>query len=150
MRISGILSIASAVIISVFSTVAHAEEGWIDEARFGGSIVDIPTFERLTYYEYDRAGANVELLFKEVNINYIGLDWEHPFLQELLNPRPHIGTTIALEDNTTSSIYAGLTWHHTITDLLFFETSFGAAVHDGELTTGPITRRISHRGLGSE
>lgn len=150
MKITGFVSTVSAIALSAMSTFAHAQDGWIDEARFGVVVLDVPTFEELVYYDYNRAGANVEVLFKSVNIDLLDYQPENAFLQELLNPRPHIGATIALEDNTTSSVYAGLTWHHQLTDHFFVETSFGGAVNDGKLTTTAIPgTRVRRRGLGS-
>lgn len=149
MRITGFVPFVFAALVSFFSANAHAGDGWIDEARFGGAIIDIPTFTKQPYYEYNRAGANVEVLFSPVSINFLDIDSSSSFVQELLTPRPHLGATIALEENTTSSIYAGLTWHHELTDLFFLETSFGGAVHNGEMKNVKITPIISRRAMGS-
>ena len=120
-----------------------------DEARFGGSILDIPTPDRQWYREYDMPGVNAEVLFAP-------FDWDlrenqtEGFLREVSTPRLHIGTTISFHDHSPSSLYAGLTWHHALGSFFFIESSFGGAVHDGEMD--PVWnagRTKLKRGLGS-
>ncbi len=75
----------------------------------------------------DGSDLNVELLFNKPT-------WSHPnpLLHHLITPRPHIGGHINMSQST-SMFYFGLTWTYDLTDRLFFETSFGGAVHDGPL-----------------
>ena len=128
---------------------AAAMDFEIDEARFGGSILDIPTPERQWYREYDMPGINGEVLFAP-------FDWdlrENPtegFLRELSTPRLHVGTTISFHDHTPSSLYSGVTWHHALGSVFFIESSFGGAVHNGELKPKWNAARTKlKRGLGS-
>lgn len=71
---------------------------------------------------------NLELLFDNLPGSY-----ENRIVNHFLTPRPHIGASINLNDDT-SQAYFGVTWDIDLTDRLFFETSFGGAFHDGPLT----------------
>ena len=75
----------------------------------------------------DGADINVELLFNKPT-------WSHPnrLINHLITPRPHIGGHVNTS-NSTNMLYLGLTWNYQLTKNLFFESSFGAAVHDGPL-----------------
>ena len=93
----------------------------IDEARIGAikqAIDDAP-------HEGGPA-MNVELLGGQFPGGY-----GNSILDFFLTPRPHIGTTMAF--GKTDEFYWGVTWDAKITQLTFFETSFGGAVHDGPL-----------------
>jgi lipid A 3-O-deacylase len=68
---------------------------------------------------------NGELLFGRPERAY-----GDPILDHFLRPRPHIGFSVA-PDNGVSLVYAGVTWDMKLADRLFFETSFGGALHDG-------------------
>ncbi len=68
---------------------------------------------------------NLEVLFDKLPGQY-----NNRILQHFLTPQPHIGASINLNDDT-SQLYFGFTWDIHLTDRLFFETSFGGAVHDG-------------------
>jgi hypothetical protein len=48
----------------------------------------------------------------------------------LLSPRPHIGTSVNTSGDT-SQLYFGVTWGFDLIGPVFFEASFGGAVHDG-------------------
>ena len=57
---------------------------------------------------------------------------------------------MSFHDHTPSSIYSGLTWHHALGSVVFIESTFGGALHNGELDpvwTGGGTKL--KRGLGS-
>ena len=73
----------------------------------------------------DGADINLELLFGKPS-------WSHPnrWIKHFITPRPHIGGHINTSDST-SQFYFGLTWDHQLTERLYFETSFGGALHDG-------------------
>ena len=58
-------------------------------------------------------------------------DYADPILNAFLKPRFHLGTTFTTDDGVNQA-YSGLTWDYHLTDALFLETSFGAAIHDGE------------------
>ena len=53
------------------------------------------------------------------------------FMRILLSPRPHLGGSLNTSGDT-SQLYFGLTWDVDLFDPVFFELSFGGAVHDGE------------------
>ncbi|GAB4521072.1 MAG: acyloxyacyl hydrolase [Parvularculaceae bacterium] len=75
--------------------------------------------------EEDGIALNGEILFN-------GPD----FLRYIGNPRPHIGGTWAVKDDTTSQAYFGLSWEADFwRERMFFYGSFGGAIHTGE--TGP-------------
>jgi hypothetical protein len=50
-------------------------------------------------------------------------------LDIFLTPRPHVGTTLGF--GKTNEYYWGLTWDVKLLGPLYFETSFGGAIHDG-------------------
>lgn len=74
----------------------------------------------------DELALNAELLTR-----HIGQHYDNPLLDVFLNPRLHIGATLAT-DKGINQAYAGFTWDYQLTDRLFVETSFGGAIHDGE------------------
>lgn len=57
-------------------------------------------------------------------------------LDYFLRPRLHVGGTINTGGDTSLG-YFGVTWDLKLTERLFFETSFGGAVHDGNLHREP-------------
>ncbi len=66
--------------------------------------------------------GNLEILFHSP-------DW----LKFLWSPRPHIGTSFNTSSNNTDVVYGGITWETKFWKSLFFNFSFGVAVHNGEL-----------------
>ena len=66
--------------------------------------------------------GNLEILFHSP-------DW----LKFLWSPRPHIGTSFNTSSNNTDVVYGGITWESKFWKSLFFNFSFGVAVHNGEL-----------------
>ncbi len=74
----------------------------------------------------DTISINGELLTPKV----VG-DYADTFLNAFLTPRFHLGTTFTT-DYGINQVYGGLTWDYHLTDALFLETSFSAAIHDGE------------------
>ena len=120
----------------------------IDEARFGGNLLDIPTGERMSYWQYNMPGANAEVLFTPFDFEMSDTPSEG-FLREVFTPRLHVGTTISFDSHSPSSIYAGLTWHHELGQYLFIESTFGAGLHDGEMDVKHLANGRAIRGLGS-
>jgi len=80
----------------------------------------------------DKQGEGGVALNLEVLFGRIGPQYENKILASFLNPKPHVGTMISLDGNT-SNYYAGLTWQWNLTSWAFIEGSFGGAVHDGTL-----------------
>ncbi|MEP0941835.1 MAG: acyloxyacyl hydrolase [Rhizobiaceae bacterium] len=127
---------------------ATANDLQIDEARFGGSLIDIPTPDRQSYYRYNLPGVNAEVLFTPFDFE-MGDEQSEGFLREVFTPRLHVGATIALDDYSPSSVYTGLTWHHALGEILFIESSFGATLHNGEMNPVRYSATKQKRGLGS-
>ena len=93
----------------------------IDEVRIGG-------FKQAIDNAPHEGGAAVNL---EVLGGRLPGGYENSILDFFLTPRPHIGADLSF--TKTSEFYWGVTWDAKITDRVFFETSFGGAVHDGPL-----------------
>ena len=53
------------------------------------------------------------------------------FLSLLGKPRPHIGFSVATEDEAISQAYAGLTWDFFVSENWYITGAFGGAIHDG-------------------
>lgn len=66
-----------------------------------------------------------------VDVNAEVLFASPDFLRVLWSPRPHLGGSLNTSGDT-SQLYFGLTWDVDLFDPVFFEASFGGAVHDGE------------------
>ena len=59
----------------------------------------------------------------------------NPFVDFLLRPRPMLGATVNTQGDT-SQVYLGAAWTLPLFKVLFVEGTFGAAYHDGPLTSG--------------
>lgn len=93
----------------------------VSEVRFGAWSADLEDS-----INSDGAQAlNAEMLFGSPDRAYDHYIWDF-----LLRPRPHIGFTIHADEGVHQA-YVGVTWDVMLTERLFIETSFGAAVHDG-------------------
>ena len=94
---------------------------FIDEVRFGILAANLEDGDDGGEYT-----INGEVLFPRLGREDYGDFIRNYFFR----PRVHVGTSISPDG--VNQVYAGLTWDHHLTDRLFFETSFGAAAHDGE------------------
>ncbi|MDO8288155.1 MAG: acyloxyacyl hydrolase [Parvibaculum sp.] len=92
--------------------------GFINEIRMG--LYDHNTDLMGSRHETSKPDVNLEVLFN-------GPSW----LQWMAEPRIHLGTNLNTGSGT-SSAYTGLVWDFNLTDSLFIEGSFGAAIHDGK------------------
>lgn len=151
-RLISIVAGLAASVATLSPSVAFDLE--IDEARIGGSVLDIPYTalvvpfgDEKAGHRYNLPGMNAEVLFKAFDFG--ASDTDNSFLRTMLSPRLHVGTTISFDDDTASSLYSGLTWHHGLGEYLFIETSFGGAVHNGDMDPKPINATQTTRGLGS-
>ncbi len=134
--------------IGLVATNANATDHIISEVRVGAGVGDFSYNGRTHYYEYDREEINAELLFVPLSLGD-GENASNDIIRMLLTPRPHLGGTFSLQNDGTSSLYGGLTWHYAFTPRLFIESSFGAAVHNGELNSALIGPGLLRRGYGS-
>ncbi len=103
---------------------AAAQPRIFDELKVGVLAHDVGIFG---HHKESGGDVNLELLFTSPD-----------FLRILGSPRPHIGTDVN-SDGNTSQFYAGLTWHLTLlpgvmakSDALYVEASLGGAIHNGE------------------
>ena len=96
----------------------------ITEVRLGGFAANLEDGSS----EDANALINAEVLFRPLGGDrYYG----NPILDVFLKPRPHIGTSISVDEGGTNQIYGGLTWEVRLTDWAFVEASFGGTLHDG-------------------
>lgn len=97
----------------------------IDEVRFGllAHSVEPSNAE-------DGVDANLEVLFGRPAVNY-----DNAWLDVILRPRIHLGTSINTAGDT-NQLYAGLTWDAKLTRRLSLELTFGGALHDGPTGDG--------------
>jgi lipid A 3-O-deacylase len=109
---------------SAAPTPAAAQTRIFDELKVGVLAHDVSIFG---HHKETGGDVNLELLFTSPD-----------FLRILGAPRPHIGTDVN-SDGNTSQFYAGLTWHLTLlpgvmakSDALYVEASLGGAIHNGE------------------
>jgi hypothetical protein len=95
-----------------------------EELRVGASVQSVgPVAPNV-----EKGGAVAgEILFIPVDLEFLG------------SPMPHIGGSIALNDQATSFGYAGLTWRADLTRRAYFDFGVGGAVHDGRTSFDPTT-----------
>jgi len=118
----------------------------VDELRFGGTWAQ-PEWLDNGHAEADQFGINAEILFRPVNISISGRHSGESggFWHSVFNPRPHIGGLANFSSNGSSYGYAGLTWHHDLSEAFFLETGFGMGV-----TNGSEKASANRAGLGSK
>jgi hypothetical protein len=128
-----ICAAALIVIAPAFAVTASAgslEPGpgysFIDEVRFGVLAANLEDGDDGGDYT-----INGEVLFPRLGDR----DYGDLLRNYFFRPRVHVGASISPDG--VNQVYAGLTWDHHLTDRLFFETSFGAAAHDGETGIDP-------------
>ena len=136
------------------ANAAHAGDLVIDEVRLGGTVLDMRVIgAKQPHYEYQRAGLNAEVLLSPFDF-----DWRDgpsdglipdDLIRSFFTPRLHFGATVGLEKHTTSSVYSGFTWDLDLGETFFVESSFGFAVHDGNLERSPLANGKFKRGFGS-
>lgn len=79
----------------------------------------------------------------DVNIEILSgrfFESQDPILKFILPSHAHLGTTLNTGGDT-SHVYAGLTWQLDVTPALFFESTFGGAIHDGDTGRAPVAGR---------
>lgn len=105
---------------------AQAGDGPVDEARAGLMYHDPGIYASA---KEEGLALNLELVFDD----WTG--WEEGWAI-----RPHLGTYINLNGDT-SALYAGLGLRVPLGGTFFYEATLGAAVHDGQLNSGPPDRK---------
>ena len=113
--------LAAAAVLAFATTLApaaHAELGWLDEAKLGVDAHDITLGGQ---HQEPGADINGELLFTSPSL-----------LRVIGRPRPHFGVAVNTA-GATSYAYFGLTWTATVFNRAFISGALGGAVHDGEL-----------------
>ena len=142
-----LLSLA-AVLLFVIQSPAAAQELRIDEFRFGGTWTN-PSWIENDHAEADDAGITAEVLTAPVDFaSRFGV--ENPILAAILTPRFHVGGTGVLDEDGTSYVYAGLTWHQALGDILFIESSFGGSLNNGNTNGAPGRAKIGSNVLFRE
>jgi lipid A 3-O-deacylase len=116
--------LAAAVLTATGAAAEEPRDGIVSEVKVGLFQHDIAF---LPASDEDGQAVNAEILFRSPG-----------FLDAIRSPRPHLGTTIAL-DGQTDQVYAGLTWTFRPFDGGFAPLSLsafgGGAVHDGRIDT---------------
>ncbi|MDD9908331.1 MAG: acyloxyacyl hydrolase [Ahrensia sp.] len=128
------------------SAPAHAFDGIIDEARFGGTWAQ-PEWLDSGHPEDNQFGLNAEILFRQFEWD-MRAEPKDDFLHVLATPRFHIGGMVNFDSDGTDYVYAGLTWQYRANDILFFELGFGAGLNNGEDRARPLPNP-TRAGLGS-
>lgn len=98
-----------------------------DEFRVGAFYTDFDGNKRAE----DGVVLNTEVLFGRLEVQS-----GYALVDRLLNFRPHVGVTFN-SFGGTSVAYVGATSDYALTDWLYLETSFGAAIHDGPINDEP-------------
>ena len=136
------LSVAMAVLMTAGGAPSMAQSVLgISEIRLGIFDHNIETGN-----SEEGVDVNIEVLFGPSQTRY-----HTPFFDRLLRPSQHLGISVNLEDDTNVA-YAGLTWTLFRTDFMFFQGSFGGAVHDGslkDLVDASYGCRLNFRSSGS-
>jgi len=115
------LSFAAYICIGVAPVAAQSLFG-ISEIRLGIFDHNIETGS-----DEDGIDVNVEVIMGNNQTRY-----QDSFIDRLFRPDQHIGVSFNMSDDTNVA-YAGLTWTLFRTDFMFFEATFGGAVHDGTI-----------------
>lgn len=115
---------ATALVAPFLSPAALAQTPRLDEVRAG-----IIAHSIESGHSESGIDINIEALFRRPAVAY-----SNPFVDVLLRPRAHVGTSINVIGDT-SQIYAGLTWDFALSPRLSLEASFGGAWHDGPTGT---------------
>lgn len=102
---------------TVTAPAAHADLGWLDEAKLGVDAHDITLGGQ---HQEPGTDINGELLFTSPGL-----------LSAIGRPRPHFGIAVNTA-GATSYAYFGLTWTATVLGRAFISGALGGAVHDGE------------------
>lgn len=103
-------------------------EGLVSEIRAGILAHDVPI---AGFNRESGADLNLELLFSAPQL---------AFFEAIGSPRPHIGTDLNLDGNT-SQVYAGLTWEWDLPGDFFLDLGGGGALHNGYAYTAKNDRK---------
>ncbi len=100
----------------------------VNELRFGGFNHDLPELGGR-----EQGGLSIvgEALFTPFDFDRRNI-FDNVVWEAITRPRLHVGASINTKGRT-SFAYTGLTWRGEIGPFLFFEGTFGMAIHNGEL-----------------
>ena len=132
--------IVLAIFFSLFAYKLQAFDAknnasFVSEVKTGVTAHDVGFFGR---QKEDGLDSSFEFLFREINYNLLWLG----------NPRPHIGATINMGDDT-SQAYAGVTWNYKLPKRMFFNFSWGLAYHNGDKKHSASNVVTNKKELGS-
>ncbi|MEP6343815.1 MAG: acyloxyacyl hydrolase [Maricaulaceae bacterium] len=104
----------------------HVAQAQVSEVRVGANVHDIDWTGLGSGSDKERSWAiNGEVVFDSPD-----------FLNWAFSPQPYVGATLNLEGETSHG-GAGLMWRFDFAKSIYFDFSFGLAVHDGTLETDP-------------
>jgi lipid A 3-O-deacylase len=103
----------------------------IDEVRFGAA----------GYVSLGGSSEPGPFINGQVLFESIIPPMQNALANALLRPRPHIGLSAGLGDDSTDQIFAVFTWDIPLPSVFFLEASFGATVHNGHLELPPDADR---------
>ena len=125
---------AAGILVAAVPSIAAAQTQIVDEFKFGALAHDIGLLDR---HVETGADINFEMLFTPPE-----------FFSVIGSPRPHLGGSLNTAGNTNTG-YFGLTWGIMLIqslfgadDGIFINGSFGGAVHDGFINSGPSDRKL--------
>ncbi len=101
---------------------------YVSEVRIAGLIADPWRPNDLKDSDTGTAAIGLEVLSDPLTV----IPADGSFTRFLLQPRAHLGGVVSLESGYHFA-YAGLSWGHRFDMGLFFDISFGGAIHDGRL-----------------
>jgi lipid A 3-O-deacylase len=127
-------AIVAAPLVAALPALATAQNGPVDEFKFGVLAHDVGLFD---HHVESGADVNFEMLFTPPD-----------FFRIIGSPRPHLGGSLNTEGNTNNG-YFGLTWGITLIQNLFgwgggvfLNGSLGGALQDGHTNSAPPDRKL--------
>jgi len=128
-RLLCLLWLLCGVILSLSAFICIGAAPVAAQSLFGVSEIRLGIFDHNieTGNDEDGIDVNVELVLGDNQSRY-----QHSLIDRLFRPDQHIGVSVNMSDDTNVA-YAGLTWTLFRSDFMFFEATFGGAVHDGTI-----------------
>lgn len=127
----GALGVVLACVVASVPGEAKAQRDtlpYVSAVRVAGFIADPWRPNDLKDSDTGTAAIGLEVLSDRLTV----IPADGSFTRFLLQPRAHLGGVVSLESGYHFA-YAGLSWGHRFDMGLFFDVSFGGAIHDGRL-----------------